>query len=106
MVCIWYQCECDLVIFTNWSRLRPAESGGLPLSNSNKCLQSSGSMATEILAGLLGFFPLQGLFDLSGSLKSLSNVGMWFHPKIDWIDWTVFPIIHVFCLFGLVNSIR
>ena len=46
-------------------------------------------MSTEIRAGLLGFLPFHGLFDLSGSFKSLSKSGMCVQPMNDRMDLTV-----------------
>ena len=46
-------------------------------------------MATDICAGHFGVFPFQGLLCLSGSPRSLSKVGMWFHPIKERLDVTV-----------------
>ena len=87
--CIVYHLACDLGTLMNWSFLSPVLScdlDGYPSSAVRLSLssfwhsQSSGGMATETRVGFLGFFPFQGLLDLSGSAKVVSKVGMWCQP--------------------------
>ena len=80
-----YHFDCDLGTLINWSFFKPALSCDLdgypskPIKFSLSSFwhnQSSGGIATDTRVSFLGFFPFQGLLDLSGSEKVVSKAGM------------------------------